>query len=323
MRTFRDGPGGAVPATGPLDVVTGAFSYSGGAIARELAAAGRRVRTLTGHPSRAPEGTGIEVRPLDFTDPSRLAQSLEGAEILYNTYWVRFAHGAVDHENAVANSKRLFEAARTAGVRRIVHVSITNPSTSSPYPYFRGKAEVEKVLANVGVPYAVARPAILFGEQGVLINNIAWLLRHLPVFAVGGRGDYRIRAIHVDDLARLCVRLAQRPESVVVDAVGPESVTFRQLVEAIRAAVGSRSFVVGVPGSLVPVLADVVGLFLRDRLLTREEYLAMADGLADSDAETTGEVALTDWIREQGQDLGRTYANELKRHFDAAAGARR
>ena len=79
------------------------------------------------------------------------------------------------------------------------------PAPTSPWPYFRGKALVERALAESGLSYAVLRPAILFGGDGVLINNIAWLLRHLPVFAIGGRGDYRVRGIHVDDLAQLCL----------------------------------------------------------------------------------------------------------------------
>lgn len=302
--------------TGQLDVVTGAFSYSGSAIARDLAERGHRVRTLTGHPDRAPAGTPIEVRALDFADEHRLTKSLTGADTLYNTYWVRFAHGTVTHDTAVANSKVLFAAAAKAGVRRIVHVSITNPSADSPDSYFRGKAAVEQALAGCGVQsYAVARPAVLFGGHGVLLNNIAWLLRRLPVFAIGGRGDYRLRPIHVDDLAALCVDLGQRTDTTVVDAVGPESVTFRQLVETIRAAVGSRALLVPVPGSLVPALAAMLDLMLRDRLLTAGEYASMAAGRADSAGPATGTTVLTQWIAEHGDTLGRRYASELDRHF--------
>jgi uncharacterized protein YbjT (DUF2867 family) len=299
----------------PLDVVTGAFSYSGAAIARDLLSAGRRVRTLTGHPERAPADTPVDVRALDFARAAELAASLEGVHTLYNTYWVRFANGRVDHDAAVANSRVLFEAAAAAGVRRIVHVSITNSSPDSPYPYFRGKAEVEQILADVGVPYAIVRPAILFGGDGVLVNNIAWLLRHIPVFGLGGRADYRVRGIHIDDLARLCADLGQRADSVVLDAVGPQSLTFRELVEAVKAAVGSRALVVPMPPQLIPVLSGALGLLLRDTLLTRDEYRAMADGLADSDAPATGHIVFTDWVAEHGDELGRHYANELDRHF--------
>ena len=303
-----------------FDVVTGAFSYSGAAIAKELQAAGRRVRTLTGHPGRVPKSPetsaagGIEVRPLDFADPAALAESLRGAGTLYNTYWVRFAHGDVDHPVAVTRSRMLFQAAVTAGVRRIVHVSITNPSPDSPYPYFRGKAAVEQALHDLGVSHAVLRPAILFGGDGVLINNIAWLLRHLPVFAVGGSGEYRIRPIHVDDLARLAVRAGNSAATEVIDAVGPERPTFLALVQTIRAAVGSRSPVVRVPGALIPA-AWLLGLALRDTLLTAEEYRAMADGLADTEGPATGETALSQWIADHEDTLGRVYANELTRHF--------
>ena len=298
-----------------MDVVTGAFSYSGAAIARDLRAAGHEVTTLTGHPERAPAGTPLAVAPLDFTDPAGLARALDGAHTLYNTYWVRFARGAVDHQAAIANSRILFGAAAQAGVQRIVHVSITHPSLDSPYPYFRGKARVEQILAECGVPYAIARPAILFGGDGVLLNNIAWLLRRLPVFAIGGRGDYRIRPIHVDDLARLCLQLAGQPDSVTVDAVGPESLAFRDMVLAIRAAVGSRALVVPAPGWAIPPLSAVLGAALHDVLLTPDEYRAMAHGLADSDGPSTGSTSLTEWITRHGTELGRTYANELTRHY--------
>jgi uncharacterized protein YbjT (DUF2867 family) len=302
-----------------VDVVTGAFSYSGAAIAGELLARGHRVRTLTAHPQRAPAGTPVECHPLDFTDPAGLAASLTGTDTLYNTYWVRFGRGQISHELAVANSRVLFNAAAQAGVRRIVHVSITHPSPNSPYPYFRGKAEVEQALADTGLSYAIARPAILFGADGVLVNNIAWLLRRLPVFALGGRGEYRIRGIHVDDLARLCADLGARNDSVVMDAVGPQSLTFRAMVGAIRAAVGSRAVLLPVPGALIPVLAGVLSVPLRDTLLTADEYSAMAAGLADSDAPASGQIVFTDWLREHRAELGRRYANELDRHFRPAA----
>jgi uncharacterized protein YbjT (DUF2867 family) len=303
---------------GGLDVVTGAFSYSGRAIADALRESGRRVRTLTGHPERAPRDTPVEARPFDFDNPAELVTSLEGATTLYNTYWVRFAHDRTDHERAVANSRTLFQAAERAGVRRIVHVSITNPSFDSPFPYFRGKAEVEQSLAESGLSYAILRPAILFGGDGVLLNNIAWLLRHIPVFAVGGSGDYRIRGIHIDDLAQLCVEMGRGSDNCTIDAVGPESPTFLELVTSIRDAVGSRARIVRVPSALIPVMARVLGWLLRDVLLTSDEYGAMAAGLANTTGPATGPTALSEWLTQQGPELGRHYANELHRHFDTA-----
>ncbi len=297
------------------DAVTGAFSYSGRAIARRLLSKGRAVRTLTGHPERAGPQSPIDVRSLDFADPAGLVASLTGVTTLYNTYWVRFAHGRVDHTAAATNSRILFEAARRAGVHKIVHVSILHPSTDSPYPYFRGKALVEQALADSGVRYAALRPSVLFDENGVLLNNIAWLLRKVPVFAVGGDGSYRVRPTHLDDLADLAVDAATWSDDRVVDAVGPERPTFLELVGLIREAVGSRARIVHVPPPLLLGASRVLGAVLRDVLLTPEEFHSMAEGLADSDAPATGHVGVSEWVRAHAGDLGRSYANELDRHF--------
>ena len=270
---------------------------------------------MTGHLRRGDDQAGIEARPLTSTTSSGWSTRCDGATTLYNTYWVRFAHRQVDHDVAVANSRTLFLAAKRAGVQRIVHVSITNPSVESTFPYFRGKALVERALAESEVSYAVLRPAILFGGDGVLINNIAWLLRHVPVFAVGGDGNYRIRGIHVDDLAQLCLAAGSAAGDSVRDAVGPERPTFNALVSLVREAVGSRSRIVHLPGALVPPLSSILGLALHDVLLTKDEFRAMAAGLADTDGPPTGSTALSTWISAHRDDLGVRYANELRRHF--------
>jgi uncharacterized protein YbjT (DUF2867 family) len=295
-----------------LDVVTGAFSYSGAAVAAELRRRGRTVRTLTNHPR---PDAHMEVRPLDLVDSHALHMSLTGVDTLYNTYWVRFPHGSVTFETAIEGSASLFRAAADAGVRRIVHVSITSADVDSPYAYFRGKGLVEQHLRSCGVSYAIARPAILFGGDGVLINNIAWLMRRSPLTLVGDHGTYRIRGIHLDDLASLMADLGGGETDTTVDAVGPESITFGDLLRHIRESVGSHTRIVSVPGSVFPVVTRTLGLGLRDTLLTREEYLALAAGLADSDAPATGQTVLSEWITRHRDTLGRGYAHELRRHF--------
>lgn len=303
------------PKDSHLDAVTGAFSYSGRAIAQRLLSSGRKVRTLTGHPMRKGNDSDIEAYSLDFDNPASLVRSLEGVTTLYNTYWVRFAHGSMDHALAIENSRTLFRAAQRAGVQKIVHVSILNPCATSPYPYFQGKALVERALAESGIPYAILRPSVLFDEHGVLLNNIAWLLRRLPVFAVGGNGHYRIRPIHVEDLAALAVQASTWSEDRIVDAVGPERPTLVELVQEIREAVASNARVIRVPSPILIVMAEALGIALHDVLLTPDEYKSMADGLADSEAPSSGSIALSSWLAEHGSSLGTRYANELNLHF--------
>lgn len=299
-----------------LDVVTGAFSYTGRFIAGQLLASGRRVRTLTGHPNRPhPFGDRVEVRPYAFDEPANVARSLEGVATLFNTYWVRFERGRTTFESAVRNSRVLFEAAREAGARRIVHVSVTNPSIDSPLPYFRGKALVEQALAEAGVPYAIVRPSLVFGPGDILINNIAWLLRRLPVFAIPGSGAYRVRPVHVEDVAQICVESAASDAQLLVDAVGPEVLTYAEMTRLIRDAVGSRARLVHVPPALAVPAGRLIGLGLGDVLLTPGELAGLMAELITTDGPPTAATSFSTWVADYGPELGMRYASELERHF--------
>ncbi len=295
--------------------ITGAFGYSGRAIAARLLASGLAVRNLTGHPDRTdPFGGRVEVRPLPFGDPAALRGSLDGVQVLYNTWWVRFAHGDRSHERAVAASTALIEAARDAGVERVVHVSITRPSLDSPLPYFSGKARVEQALRASGLSHAILRPAVFFGGRDVLLNNIAWLLRRLPVFGLVG-GSYGLRPIHVEDFAALAVAEGERRGDVIRDAVGPDAFTFEELVGRIRSAVGSRARIVRVAPWMLQAASAALGMVVRDVPLTRDEIAGLTGGLLESPGPATGEVRLGDWLDEHGPELGREWASELGRHF--------
>lgn len=304
----------------PLDVVTGAFSNLGSRITALLLERGHAVRTLTFHPDRShPLHGRVDAEPYRFDDPAALARSMEGATTLYNTYWVRFDRGATTFANAIAHSRTLFHAARRAGVRRIVHVSITNPSLDSPLPYFGGKALVERALAQLGLAHAIVRPTWIFGgERDVLANNIAWILRHLPVFALPGDGNYTVQPVHIDDVARICLELAHQDSDVIVDAAGPQNMSFDQLVRTIRAAVGSRAPVLHVPPAVMAAAAKGLGLLVGDVVLTAGEIKGLMAGLLASEQPPLGRIRFTDWLRENADSIGGSYANELERHFGSA-----
>lgn len=301
-------------------LVTGAFGYSGSYIARELLAQGHEVRTLTRSPDRQHAfGDRIRAYPMDFSDRGGLVEALTGVKVLYNTYWVRFDRAGFSQELAVRNSIRLFETAKAAGVQRIVHVSITNPSLASPYSYFRGKAEIEAGLAAIGVPHSILRPAVLFGGPDILNNNIAWMLRHLPAFGMFGKGEYRIRPIHVEDLARLAVEAGSHEGNEIVDAVGPETYSFRALVEMIGSAIGKRRPLVAVPRSLALGFLRILGFFVHDVILTGQEIGALMDDLLVTYSPSTGQTRFSSWVAEHGHELGRHYASELARRHDRRA----
>jgi uncharacterized protein YbjT (DUF2867 family) len=297
-----------------LHVVTGAFGYSGGYIARRLLAAGHRVRTLTGNPDRPhPLRDRVEALPFHFDQPEKLTESLRGATVLYNTYWVRFSYRGWSHQQAVENTRVLFRAAKAAGVQRVVHVSILNPDANSPLAYYRGKAQLEQSLIESGLSYAILRPAILFGREDILINNIAWMLRHLPVVPLFGDGSYRVQPIYVEDLAALAVEQGQFRENAVIQAIGPETFTYRELMQTIGRLIGHPRPLVGLPNWFAYLGSKMVGWLMGDVVVTWDEVKGLTAGLLAVDAAPAGTTRLTDWIREHAAELGAKYASELAR----------
>ena len=293
-----------------LDAVTGAFSFTGRAIAELLLAHGRQVRTLSRAPG--PAGSPVEFAPLQFADEAGLTESLHGAETLYNTYWIRFARGGSTFERAVENTRTLLRCAEAAGVRRFVHVSVSNPSQDSPLPYFRGKAAVEHAVRDSPLDHAIVRPTLVFGPNDILVNNIAWVMRRFPVFIVPGDGAYRVQPVAVEDVARLCVDAEPGAE---LDAAGPETYSFDDFVRLIRRAVGGRARIVHAPAPVALGLGRIVGTARRDVMLTREETLGLMDSLLVSNDPPTAQESFREWLDASADQLGRRYVSELARNY--------
>jgi len=302
--------------------VTGAFSYTGKYVARLLLERGCKVRTLTGHPGRDnPFGEAVEVFSYNFDRPDQLRKSLLGTSTLINTYWVRFPRGESTFEAAVRNTRTLIEAAKDAGVGRIVHVSIANPSAESPLGYYRGKAELEQAVSDSGLPYTIVRPTVIFGAEDILINNIAWFVRRFPVFGIPGDGRYRIRPIYVEDIARLMTDAVDARRNAVIDAVGPETYTFEELVRLIGRSMGRSVHLVHVPTTLAYVATLVTGWSVDDVVLTWEEYRGLMGNLLAPEGPASGKTRLSDWLAAHKEFVGVRYASEVARHFTAPQGA--
>jgi len=299
-----------------VHVVTGAFGYSGRWIARELLSRGKKVRTLTNAVGRDDPFQGmVEVMPIDFTNHDLLVSSLRGADVLYNTYWVRYKNrkDGYAHEIAVENTRKLLLAAEEAGVNRIVHFSVAHPTKAPDWSYFRGKVEVENLLTESSLSYAILRPTVFFGgERDVLINNMAWLIRKFPVFGIFGMGNYLIQPIHIEDVAKVAVEQGESVEDVVLDVAGPEIFTYREYVTLIAKSIGVRRLIIPVPPIVGWAVGKVVGAILRDRVITRAEIKGLMRGLMATDAEPLGKIKFSEWVATNGADLGVKYHNDLK-----------
>lgn len=297
-------------------VITGAFSYTGKYATRILLDRGYQIRTLTNHPGRSnPFGDRVQVFPMDFDHPDHLCNILRGASTLINTYWVRFPRGRSTFETAVQNTRVLINAAKDAGIKRIVHVSIANPSLQSPLGYYKGKAQLEQDVIDSGLSYTILRPTVIFGTEDILINNIAWFIRHFPVFGIPGDGRYGVRPIYVEDMALLVADAVGRQENTVMDAVGPETFTFEELVKRIAMQVGRSVYPIHLPTTLAYAFTRLIGMVVGDTILTWEEYKGLMSNLLALEGPASGQTQLSKWLAENHDRVGKRYASEVERHY--------
>ncbi len=299
-----------------FQAVTGAFGFTGRYITRLLLNEGIKVVTLTSKPPHLnPFGDQVVVYPYHFDRPNALAASLRNVDTLYNTYWVRFNYRDITYERAIANTYKLIEAASKAGVRRFVHISITNPSLDSPFPYFRGKALVEQAIQQSGLSFAILRPSVIFSDQDILLNNIAYFLRRFPIFIIPGSGQYALQPVYVEDLARLAIAAANSNENLILDAIGPERFTFNELVNLIATNVHSRAKILHLPPYLTLMFARLLKVIVKDVVLTRDELAGLMAGLLISDQPPSAQTSYRQWLAKNVDHYGVSYASELKRHY--------
>jgi len=299
-----------------MDIVTGSFGYIGKYITQELISSGRRVKTITTHPDKPnPFGNDVKAYPYSFDNPGLLISILKGCDTLFNTYWVRFNYGKSSFAKALRNTHILFDSAKKAGIKKIVHISVTNPSESDSLPYYRGKALQEKMLKELGISYCIIRPTLVFGAEDILINNIAWTIRKFPFVPIFGSGDYKVQPIFVEDLASIAIECAEKNTSETLDAIGPETFAYEEMLRIMASALNRDVKFFHIWPNVGILLGKIIGFFVNDVLLTKDELRGLMANKLTSQQTPNGKTKFTEWLKANKETIGDRYTSELDRHF--------
>ena len=305
----------------PVVALSGAWSYSGRHVAGELLRRGYRVVSLTGRavPHPDPFGGTVKRIPYDF-GPGALERLLRGVDVLACAYWIRHDRRPVEHRGpwvshstAVTRSGRIIDAAMAAGVSRLVWTSIANPGLDPDLSYYAGKAAVERRVRDSGLPYAILRPACFFGRGGILVENIVWAARRLPLFPIPAGPRYRIRPIHVGDYAAAVADAVASGDILVRDVVGPDRVEFDDLVDFAARLTGGRARVVRLPLAACAALYRTASLAMRETILTSDELKGLSRNRLDSAAAPVGGTGLREWLRDHVDTVGLRFVREPAR----------
>ena len=164
-----------------------------------------------------------------------------------------------------------------------MHISITNPNENSPFPYFRGKAIVEKHIINSGLNYLIIRPTVIFGgDLSTLINNIAWIIRRFPFFAIPGSGEYKLQPIYIEDLVDLALNTDFKSKKLIIDAVGPEIFAYKDLVRTIASKIGRDVRYFHTKPEIALFFGNIISYFVKDVLVTKDEIYGLMSNLLTS-----------------------------------------
>jgi uncharacterized protein YbjT (DUF2867 family) len=296
--------------------LTGAFSYTGRYIGQELLRRKISFQSLTNHPRPSVfPSASIPVAPLQFQDAPSLIATLRKSTILVNTYWIRYPAKGISHETAVQNIEFLVQCAKQAGIHKIIHISVSNPSKDSQLSYYKGKAEAEEIIQQSGIPFTILRPTLVFGKEDVLLHNIAWLLRYFPFFVFPSPSTCFIQPIFAEEVGCFAVESIHSYPNQTMDLAGPEVVSMKEMVQKIGRATGYTRPIYSTSLGITMAAVRILNTILHDRIITEEEILGLQNNLLVSSQPPLGKISFSDWLVQEGSSLCSHYINDYKRFF--------
>jgi uncharacterized protein YbjT (DUF2867 family) len=263
--------------------IVGGTGFIGRALGEQLTERGRGLRVFTRratHASVLRVYPQLEVRLADPQDEAALARHFEGLEAVVNLAGILHERGRQTFQAVhVDIPRKVVNACRAAGVKRLVHVSALGASESAPSAYLRSKALGEKaVLQGAGENLAVVvlRPSVVFGREDGFTNAFAAMARLFPVIALPA-AHARLQPIWVEDLARAIAFEAEARDTPVdpVHLCGPHAVSLQEAVEFIASLVAPRTRVLPMPDALAQLQAAVLE-HLPGPLLTRDNLRSLS-----------------------------------------------
>jgi len=259
-------------------LVTGASGFIGQPLVRRLLASGHTVRALIRRASERELLPGADIEVGDLRDSGAVERVARGMEAVVHLAW---ATGVARESSAravnVEGTRRLLDAARLHEARRFVFVSSISAARERMGPYGRTKLEAERLVTASGLEWVILRPSLVYGPGPAgLFARLERSLRG-PLVPIVGDGSIALDPVHVDDVCAVIEQSLVRADSMGkrYDLLGPERVTFRELLVRLATAIGVRPRFVAIPSGVALSIARVLGAMMERPPLSEDNVLGM------------------------------------------------
>jgi uncharacterized protein YbjT (DUF2867 family) len=276
-------------------LITGATGYIGRHLAARLAANGERPRCLVRNKRRAASilpADKVELVEGDTTRPETLPAAVQGVDAIVHTAFItadrKQSVGNHYNETNVRGTANLVQAAKDAGVQRIIEVSGLGTKPDKPGSYMQGRYLAEKMVKESGLSWTIIQPSVLFGKDAPFIKGLTDLIRSAPVVPLIGGGSILFQPIYVEDVVTVIVKVLEDPSGTADKTYtigGPEYHSFTQIIDELLHTMHKTRIKAPAPTQLVGVGAAVMEAVLPKPPLTRAAMALFSfDNITERDA---------------------------------------
>jgi uncharacterized protein YbjT (DUF2867 family) len=272
-------------------LVVGATGFVGPAVANAIVDAGHNVRVVERKPGAWKEA-GIRCQEAvqgDVTDPDSLRRAVADREVVVHLVAIRQGRPEQFQRIMIDGTRNLLAAAKDADIRRFVLMSAlgTSEETKDLVPYFNAKWTEEQDVQASGLQHVIFRPSFIFGRDGGILPTFRKLAKLTPVTPIIGKGTQRIQPIWIDDVAAYFAQAVDKPHASnrLFELGGPDKVTWNELWERLKRALGVRRPSVHVPMGIARANALITERLPGNVPLTRDllKMLEAGDNVVSND----------------------------------------
>lgn len=261
--------------------ITGANGFVGTHLTHRLESEGHELILTSRHPRKDDD----RVFANDLSDVLSLTELFSGCKAVAHCAGINREIGNQTYQRVhVEATRNVIEAAKAAGVEKIVLMSFLRARANCGSPYHESKWEAEEIVRNSGLDYTIIKAGVIYGLGDHMLDHLSHALHTFPVFGLVGLKEKSVRPLAVEDLVHV-MRAAivdQRMKRQTIALLGPEEIYLSEAVHRVAEVVGKRPLMFPLPVFCHQLMARVFELTMKVPLTSLAQVRILSEGVVEA-----------------------------------------